>query len=150
MGGWTRTGCGRGSAASSSAPCPSSPIFVGHVLGGATAARFAVNHSDRLSRLVLVDSLGLARFRPAPTFALTMLAFLVRPTERTYTRFLRQCSFDLDGLREELGARWEPFLTHSLERANGPGAKVAGRCCGSSAYRASRPTTSLESRFPPC
>lgn len=107
--------------------CPSPPILVGHVLGGAIAARFAVNHSDRLSRLLLVDSLGLARFRPAPTFALTMLAFLVRPTERTYTRFMRQCSYDLGGLREDLGARWEPFLAYSLERASGPGAKVGGR-----------------------
>jgi pimeloyl-ACP methyl ester carboxylesterase len=40
--------------------CPSPPVLVGHVLGGAIGARFAVNHSDRLSRLVLVDSLGLA------------------------------------------------------------------------------------------
>lgn len=107
--------------------CPSPPALVGHVLGGAIGARFAVNHSDRLSRLVLVDSLGLARFRPTPTFALTMLAFLARPTERTYTRFMRQCSYDLDGLREDMGARWEPFLAYSLERARGPGAKLAGR-----------------------
>jgi pimeloyl-ACP methyl ester carboxylesterase len=107
--------------------CPSPPVLVGHVLGGAIGARFAVNHSDRLSRLVLVDSLGLARFRPAPKFALTMLAFLTRPTDRTYTRFMRQCSFDLDGLRQELGPRWEPFLAYSLERARGPSAKIAGR-----------------------
>jgi pimeloyl-ACP methyl ester carboxylesterase len=107
--------------------CPSPPVLVGHVLGGAIGARFAVNHSDRLSRLVLVDSLGLASFRPSPKFALTMLAFLTRPTDRTYTRFMRQCSFDLDGLRHELGPRWEPFLAYSLERARGPNAKIAGR-----------------------
>jgi hypothetical protein len=86
-----------------------------------------VNHSERLNRLLLVDSLGLARFRPAPKFAFTMLAFRARPTERTYTRFMRQCSFDLDGLREQLGARWQPFLDYSLERARGPSAKAAGR-----------------------
>ena len=107
--------------------CPSPPVLVGHVLGGSIAARFAVNHSERLSRLVLVDSLGLARFRPAPKFALTMLAFLARPTDGTYTRFMRQCSFDLDGLRHELGSRWEPFLAYSLERARGPNAKIGGR-----------------------
>ena len=49
----------------------------------AIAARFALNHSQRLSRLVLVDSLGLARFHPAPKPAITMIAFLMRPTERT-------------------------------------------------------------------
>lgn len=107
--------------------CASPPVLIGHVLGGAIGARFAVNHGERLSRLVLVDSLGLARFRPAPKFALTMLVFLARPTEGTYTRFMRQCSFDLDGLRHELGPRWEPFLAYSLERARGPGAKIAGR-----------------------
>ena len=107
--------------------CPSPPVLVGHVLGGAIGARFAVNHSDRLSRLVLVDALGLARFRPAPKFALTMLGFLARPSDRTYTRFMRQCSFDLESLRRELGPRWEPFLAYSLERARGPNTKIAGR-----------------------
>lgn len=107
--------------------CAAPPVLVGHVLGGAIAARFAVNHGDRVSRLVLVDSLGLGRFRPAPAFALTMLAFLARPTERSYTRFMRQCSFDLDGLRGELGSEWEAFVAYSLERARGPAAKTGGR-----------------------
>jgi len=107
--------------------CALPPVLVGHVLGGAIAARFAVNHGDRLSRLVLVDSLGLARFRPSPAFALTMLAFLGRPTERSYTRFMRQCSFDLDGLRAELGADWESLVAYSLECARGPAAKAGGR-----------------------
>jgi pimeloyl-ACP methyl ester carboxylesterase len=107
--------------------CPTPPILVGHVLGGAIGARFAINHSELLSRLVLVDSLGLGPFRPAPKFAVTMIAFLMRPTERTYTRFMQHCSYDLDRLREEMGARWEPFLAYSLERARGPRAKLAGR-----------------------
>jgi pimeloyl-ACP methyl ester carboxylesterase len=107
--------------------CTSEPVLVGHVLGGAIAMRFAVDHGDRLRQLVLVDSLGLARFRPAPRFALTLVGFQARPTERTYTRFMRQCSFDLDGLREGMGERWEPFVAYNLELARGPGAKAAGR-----------------------
>jgi pimeloyl-ACP methyl ester carboxylesterase len=107
--------------------CPSPPVVVGHVLGGAIAARFAIDRGHRLSRLVLVDTLGLARFRPAPRFGLTMIGFLARPTERTYGRFMRQCSFDLDGLREQMGDRWEPFVAYNLELARGPGAKAAGR-----------------------
>jgi pimeloyl-ACP methyl ester carboxylesterase len=97
------------------------------VLGGAIAARFAVDEGDRLRQLVLVDSLGLARFRPSPRFAATLVGFQARPTERTYNRFMRQCSFDLDGLREEMGERWEPFVAYNLELARGPGAKAAGR-----------------------
>ena len=107
--------------------CPSPPILVGHVLGGAIAARFAVDESHRLRQLVLVDTLGLARFRPAPSFALTLVAFQARPTPRTYDRFMRRCSFDLDGLREQMGDRWEPFVAYNLELAQGPGAKAVGR-----------------------
>jgi pimeloyl-ACP methyl ester carboxylesterase len=107
--------------------CASPPVLVGHVLGGAIAARFAIDRGDRLGRLVLVDALGLARFRPAPRFALTMLGFQARPNERTYNRFMRQCSFDLDGLREQMGERWEPFVSYNVDSARGPGAKAAGR-----------------------
>src|SRR3954466_5578671 len=73
--------------------CPSPPVLVGHVLGGAIAARFAVERGEQLERLVLVDALGLARFLPAPGFALTLLGFQARPSERSYNRFMRQCSF---------------------------------------------------------
>jgi pimeloyl-ACP methyl ester carboxylesterase len=107
--------------------CQMPPVLVGHVLGGAIAARFAIDRSDRLAHLVLVDSLGLTRFRPAPRFALTMFGFLARPNERSYDRFMRQCSYDLDGLREEMGERWEPFVAYNLEGAQSPGAKVAGK-----------------------
>jgi pimeloyl-ACP methyl ester carboxylesterase len=107
--------------------CDFPPALVGHVLGGAIAARFAVNHSDRLSRLVLVDSLGLGPFRPAPAFLLTMMAFLARPTEGTYTRFMRQCSLDLEGLREQMADDWAPFAAYNLQLARSPGAKIAGR-----------------------
>ena len=102
-------------------------MLVGHVLGGALAARFAVDRGDRLSRLVLVDALGLGRFRPAPRFALTLLGFQARPTERTYQRFMRQCSFDLDALREQMGGSWEPFVSYNLELARAKSAKAAGR-----------------------
>jgi pimeloyl-ACP methyl ester carboxylesterase len=107
--------------------CTAAPILVGHVLGGAIAARFAVDQGDRLHQLVLVDTLGLARFRPTPRFALTLVGFQARPTERTYNRFMRQCSFDLDGLREQMGERWAPFVAYNLELAQGPGAKAVGR-----------------------
>jgi len=107
--------------------CTSPPALVGHVLGGAIAARFAIDHSDRLDRLVLVDTLGLGRFRPAPRFALTMIGFLARPTEGTYDRFMRQCSYDLDGLREEMGERWEPYQAYALNRVRVPSVKVASR-----------------------
>jgi pimeloyl-ACP methyl ester carboxylesterase len=107
--------------------CASPPVLVGHVLGGAIAARFAADHGDRLDRLVLVDSLGLAPFRPSLRFGLAMVHFMARPGEHTYDRFMRQCSADLDGLREQMGERWAPFEAYSLQRARGPHARAVGR-----------------------
>lgn len=107
--------------------CSSPPTVVGHVLGGAIAARFAAVRGHRLDRLVLVDSLGLARFRPSLGFALAMLGFLTRPTERSYDRFMRQCSYDLDDLRAQMGARWASYAGYELELARGPVAKSAGQ-----------------------
>jgi pimeloyl-ACP methyl ester carboxylesterase len=105
--------------------CPSPPALVGHLLGGAIAARFAIDHPDRLSRLVLVDTYGLGRFWPTPRYALAMLAFAARPTEGTQERLFRQCAFDLDGLRERLGERGELLEAYALDRARAPGVNAA-------------------------
>ncbi len=107
--------------------CPSPPILVGHLLGGAIAARFAARYGDRLAQLVLVDSLGLAPFRPAPKFAFTMMHFMVRPSERTYDRFMKQCSLDLDELRDQMGERWEPFAAYNVASARNKETKSALR-----------------------
>ncbi|HET8758191.1 MAG TPA: alpha/beta hydrolase [Solirubrobacteraceae bacterium] len=107
--------------------CEAKPTLVGHVLGGAIAARFAVDHGDRLDRLVLVDTLGLARFRPSLGFAATLIGLQLRPTERAYDRFMDHCSADLPRLRADMGPRWEPFMAYSLELARSPRAKAMRR-----------------------
>ncbi|ADB62846.1 alpha/beta hydrolase fold protein (plasmid) [Haloterrigena turkmenica DSM 5511] len=107
--------------------CPTPPTLIGHLLGGAIAARFASDRGDRLQRLVLVDALGLGRFRPSARFAFGLLRFLVRPTDRAYHRFLGQCLFDRDGLIEGMGDTWEPFLAYHLDRSRTPSVKTAMR-----------------------
>jgi pimeloyl-ACP methyl ester carboxylesterase len=107
--------------------CTSPPALVGHLLGGAIAARFASERPDQVSRLVLVDSFGLSWNRPSPRFALPLLAYLARPTERTRDRFLAQCFVDFDGLRGQMTERFEPFGAYSLEWARTKAAKVALR-----------------------
>jgi pimeloyl-ACP methyl ester carboxylesterase len=107
--------------------CSEAPTLVGHVLGGAIAARFAAERSDRIRRLVLVDSLGLARFRPSPAFAAGLIGFQTRPSEASYNRFMKQCSYDLNRLRDDMGERWDPFVTYNLETAKGPRSKEVGR-----------------------
>ena len=70
--------------------CAIPPVLVGKGAGGALAARFAIEHSDRIDRLVLVDTHGLDRFRPAPGMALTFIGVLLRPTERGLERGFRR------------------------------------------------------------
>jgi pimeloyl-ACP methyl ester carboxylesterase len=107
--------------------CPSPPALVGHGLGGAIAARFAVDQGDRVTRLVLVDSYGLGRYRPTPGFTLALLGVIARPTERTQKRLFRQCMADPDGLRRQLG-EWGALLeAYALDRARSPGQKATLR-----------------------
>jgi FAD/FMN-containing dehydrogenase/pimeloyl-ACP methyl ester carboxylesterase len=103
--------------------CPSPPVLIGHALGGAIATRYAVEHGDRLAGLVLVDSLGLAPFRPDPRFAIRLARFMLRPTAKNYGRFLGQCMCNADRLRERMGFDWAPFLEYNLARMRDPGAK---------------------------
>jgi pimeloyl-ACP methyl ester carboxylesterase len=105
--------------------CMSPPALVGQLLGGAIAARFAIDHSDRLSRLVLVDTFGLRAFQPAPEFGLALTHFLAQPTQTTHRNLWRHCAFDLDGLRRRMGERWAPFEAYNLDRARTPSVQTA-------------------------
>jgi pimeloyl-ACP methyl ester carboxylesterase len=105
--------------------CASPPTLVGQLLGGAIAARFAIDHGDRLRRLVLVDTFGLREFQPAPEFGVALSRFLAQPTKATHQDLWRHCAFDLDGLRRRMGQRWQSFETYNLERASAPSVQAA-------------------------
>lgn len=105
--------------------CTQAPVLVGQTAGAALAARFAVARSDRLARLILIDSLGLSEFRPTPQFALALNEYLAQPNERTHRDLWRQCAYDLDGLRDRMGERWAPFETYNLDRACTPSVMAA-------------------------
>lgn len=107
--------------------CQEPPALVGHMLGGAVAALFAVADADRLRSLVLVDSFGLAPFRPRLAFAVALLRFQIRPTERSHEGLHRHCWVDLDGVRDGLGDRWEPFVAYYLDQARNPTSRTALR-----------------------
>ena len=105
--------------------CPSPPVLVGHALGGAIAARFAGERGDRVRGIVLVDTLGLVPFAPAPGFGMALHDFLAQPTEATHDLLWRQCALDLDGLRARMGERWAPFRAYNVENAGRPRAMAA-------------------------
>jgi pimeloyl-ACP methyl ester carboxylesterase len=100
------------------------PALVGHLAGGALALRHAVDGGP-VERIVLVDSAGLAFNSPAPSFAATLAGFLAHPTERSRDRFLGRCMYDFDGMRGELGTRWDPFAAYALAGVRQRGARSA-------------------------
>jgi pimeloyl-ACP methyl ester carboxylesterase len=107
--------------------CESPPVLVGHMAGGSIAARFAVEQGERLSSLVLVDSFGLAKFRPSPRFALALLRYVTRPSARTYDGLMQRCTVDFGEVRAGIGDRWEPFKEYTLDRARVASGKAALR-----------------------
>lgn len=107
--------------------CPSPPALVGHALGGAIAARYAVRHEQRLRALVLVGALGLGPFRPAHRFTLAMVDFLARPTEHTRDRFVSQCLHDPEGVHDQMGEHWESIATCGLDGVRTPSKRTAVR-----------------------
>jgi FAD/FMN-containing dehydrogenase/pimeloyl-ACP methyl ester carboxylesterase len=102
--------------------CAEPPVLVGNALGGAIAARFAIAHGDRIRRVVLVDTLGLVPFDPAPEFGRALHDFMAQPDEDTHERLWQYCAHDLDGVRGALGERWAPFSAYNVDRARTRGA----------------------------
>ncbi len=41
-------------------------------------------------------------------------------SEHSYERFMRQCSYDLDGLRVRMGDRWPAYEAYNVELARRP------------------------------
>jgi pimeloyl-ACP methyl ester carboxylesterase len=108
--------------------CAIPPVLVGKGAAGALAARFSIDHSDRVDRLVLVDTYGLDRFRPPPGMALSFIGVLLRPSKRGLQRSFRNyCFVDLDGVRAEMGERYEWMAAYALDRFRTSSVKAAMR-----------------------
>ena len=107
--------------------CGEQPILVAHSTPGALAARFAVEHGDRLRRLVLVDAAGLAPFRPSPGLLVALLRSVLRPTIGSFEGLMGRVMHDLDRVRQQEGERWEALASYAVSRAARPSAKQAMR-----------------------
>ena len=101
--------------------CDVRPVVVGHSLGGAMAACFASERSERLAALVLVDALGLSTFQPAAAFGSAMHEYLSDPTPQTHDGLWRQCMFDLTSVPTHMGEEWEAIKAYNLDRIQAPG-----------------------------
>lgn len=94
--------------------CDAPPVLIGHILGSSIAARFAIHHPDRFQELILVDSLGLGKFRPTLRFAFNLIRFSIRPSRKNYYRFFSQCMYNYNTLPQKVGEPWEPLVEYYL------------------------------------
>jgi pimeloyl-ACP methyl ester carboxylesterase len=107
--------------------CDQPPVLVGHSLGGSIGARFAIEHSDRIDRIVLVDSGSLGPFRPSPRLMIALIRFIKNPSNKTLDAFSRKMFSDLDRVRAGRGDRWTPFQAYQIDRASQPSVGAANR-----------------------
>lgn len=96
--------------------CAEPPTLVGFSLGGSLAARFAVDHGNRVRRIVLVNSGGLGRARPTPGALVALVWYSMRRSPATYDRVIRYLVADPERIRNEWGDRWAAFRAYDMDR----------------------------------
>lgn len=103
------------------ATCATPPALVGHLVGGAIAARLVADEPARASQLILVHAFGLAAAELAPDFANAVSTFLAAPTPGSHEKVWQHCAFDLDRLQERMGSeRWNAFAASNIDGARAP------------------------------
>ena len=100
--------------------CPSPPVLVGHLLGGALAARFGKRSRRSAQPTGACGHVRSGAVRALAVFGSALMSFLAQPTADTQDGLWQRCSFDLDALRQALGQRWEALKTYNLDLANTP------------------------------
>ena len=106
--------------------CDTPPALVGMSLGGSIAARFGVDHSGRLARLVLVSSGSLGPRPPLPVL-LPLVRHSARPTERSARRIGSIVMEHPERGPAVYGERFGLLQEYLLDRARDPGVKQANR-----------------------
>jgi pimeloyl-ACP methyl ester carboxylesterase len=96
--------------------CPEPPTVVGISLGGSLAARFAVMPGDRVRRIVLVNSGGLGRARPAAGALVALVLYSMRRSPVNFDRVIRYVVVDPERIRNEWGDRWAAFTAYDMDR----------------------------------
>lgn len=83
--------------------------IIGNSMGGMIGTRFAINHPDRVSKLVTLGGMGVNIFSPSPAEGISLLiAFTEDPTRERLIQWLQSMVYDQELVTEELiNERWQ-------------------------------------------
>jgi pimeloyl-ACP methyl ester carboxylesterase len=71
---------------------------------------------DRVRRIVLVNSGGLGRARPAPGALVALVWYSMRRSPANFDRVIRYVVVDPQRIRNEWGERWAAFTAYDMDR----------------------------------
>jgi 2-hydroxy-6-oxo-6-(2'-aminophenyl)hexa-2,4-dienoate hydrolase len=109
------------------ATCDERPILVGASLGGAITAHFAIQHPERVRRIVLVDSGSLGPFRPPPGAMIALIRYMRRPSPAAFARFGRYALHDAPVLPPDPDDPRAAFVSYHVDRMKDPNVRAANR-----------------------
>lgn len=107
--------------------CDQPPVLLGVSMGGSIGARFAVERESEISKLILVDSGSLGRFRPPPSLLFALIRFIKKPDRAGAERMQRQIFFDVERVRAQMGDRLAALQDYQIDRAKQPSVNAANR-----------------------
>ena len=93
------------------------PALIAHSLMGTMALRFAAQHPDALSRLVVYGAPGVGPYRIPFALRVAAILFSLRPSERNAERFDRLAFADFDRFRREEPGWMAAFSGYTRSRA---------------------------------
>ena len=99
------------------------PMLVAHSLLGSLAARYAVQHGERLGRLMLYGAPGIGPYHMPIKLLIAALRFELRPTARNNERFERFALLDRDRTRLRNPEWFDAFSSYGLSCALRPHTK---------------------------
>ena len=105
------------------ATCTEKPTLIAHSLLGTMAARFAAEHGDLLSRLMIYAAPGIGPYRMPLGLRVVAIRFALRPSEKNAERFDRWAFFDMDRARRRDPGWLEAFNAYTRSRALVPHVK---------------------------
>ena len=107
--------------------CDQPPVVLGVSMGGSIAMRFAVERGSEISKLILVNSGSLGRFRPPPSLLFALIRFIKKPDRSSAERMQRQIFLDVDRVRAQMGDRLTTLQDYQIDRAKQPSVNAANR-----------------------